>query len=434
MPKKSFLDSIEVKTPCSQSWSEMAGNEQVRFCSHCAKDVHNLSEMTRREARKIVAKSKGGICVQYIRRPDGRIQTANQKLYKIANRASRLAAGVFSASLSFSTAVYAQSSIAETELPTSAHSVHQIDETQQTDNALGAIEITVKDPNGAVIPNISVTVKNSKTNESQTLASNDEGFLQLKNIAAGTYEINAQGNFGFVSSRIEDVKITEGKTTSLDVQMEVGGAVTVGGAVAMVSYENPLVMAVYEEDIELVRELIRKGADVNARETDKMTALHAAVESGNVEIVRILLQTGAKVNARTDSRRTPLMMLDGDAKPELVNLLLKHGAKVTALDDGKSTVLINAANFNVPAEVLQILIGAGAKVDAQNNEGRTALMEAAYEENLEAVKTLLEAGAKVDLRDDEGKTALQLTDTEEIRKLLIAYGAVKETTDDNLNQ
>jgi hypothetical protein len=75
MPKKGFLDSIEVKTPCLQSWEEMRGNEQIRFCDHCAKDVNNLSEMTRKQARKIVAQSNGGICVRYIRRPDGRIQT-----------------------------------------------------------------------------------------------------------------------------------------------------------------------------------------------------------------------------------------------------------------------------------------------------------------------------------------------------------------------
>ena len=433
MSKKSFLDSIEVKTPCLQSWEEMAGNEQVRFCSHCAKDVHNLSEMTRREARKIVAKSSGGICVQYIRRPDGRIQTAGEKLYKIAGRASRLAAGVFSASISLSTAIYAQGSTAKTELPTVADAVQKIDEKSETDSATGAIEITVKDPNGAVIPNVSVTVINSKTNESQTLVSNDEGFLQLKNIVAGTYEINTEATAGFTNNKTENVTITDGKTTTLDVQLELDGrTATVGGAIAMVSYENPLIIAAYEEDIERVRQLIREGADVNARETDKMSALHAAVESGNVEIVRELLQAGAKVNARTDTRRTPLMMLDGDAKPELVNLLLKHGAKAGVVDDGKSTVLINAANFNASSEVLQILIGAGARVDAQNDEGRTALMEAAYEENLEAVKTLLEAGSNVDLSDKEGKTAFELSDTDEIKELLIAYGAVKKT-DDNPN-
>jgi hypothetical protein len=50
MSKKKVIDAIEVKSPCSESWDEMQGNDQVRFCSHCAKSVNNLSEMTRREA------------------------------------------------------------------------------------------------------------------------------------------------------------------------------------------------------------------------------------------------------------------------------------------------------------------------------------------------------------------------------------------------
>ncbi len=58
MSKKGFLDSIRVETPCLQSWSEMRGSDQIRFCDHCAEDIHNLSQMTGKQARKIVAQIK----------------------------------------------------------------------------------------------------------------------------------------------------------------------------------------------------------------------------------------------------------------------------------------------------------------------------------------------------------------------------------------
>lgn len=431
MSKKSFIDSIEVKNPCPQSWNEMVGGDEIRFCSHCAKDVHNLSKFTRREAKKLIAKSNGGICVQYVRRPDGRIQTAEQQLYKIVGRASRLAAGVFGASLSLSVAVSAQALYAKTELPSAADAVQKFDENSETktEGGAGAIEITVKDPQGALVPNVSVIVKNSKTDESQTLISNDEGFLQLQNTAAGIYEISTDAANGFSAAKYENVAITDGQTTALGVELAISGELmTMGGAIA-VSYENPLVQAATEDDLESVRQLIKEGADVNAKEEDKMTALHAAVENGNVEIVRELLQAGAKVNARAESRRTPLMMLDNDATPELVRVLITHGAKIDSSDDEKSTVLINAANFNASSEVLHMLIEYGAEIDSQNDDGRTALMEAAFAENFESVKAILEAGADINLRDKENKTAFNLTDSDEIKELLVSYGAVKETDD-----
>ncbi len=65
MPKRRFDEAIKVKSPCSESWEQMAGNEQVRFCSHCAKDVNDVSTMTRRDAMRLVRRSNGNLCVRY---------------------------------------------------------------------------------------------------------------------------------------------------------------------------------------------------------------------------------------------------------------------------------------------------------------------------------------------------------------------------------
>ena len=80
MSKKSLLDAVEVKSPCSQSWSEMRGNDRIRFCDHCAKDAHNLSRFTRKDARRLVKQSNGAICVRYVRRLDGRIERRKDEI------------------------------------------------------------------------------------------------------------------------------------------------------------------------------------------------------------------------------------------------------------------------------------------------------------------------------------------------------------------
>ncbi|MEP6924082.1 MAG: hypothetical protein ABI954_06435, partial [Pyrinomonadaceae bacterium] len=107
MPQKSLLDRVDVAQPCSENWNEMQGNETVRFCSHCAKNVHNLSAMTRKRARKIVADSNGNLCVRYFRRPDGRIETLKRQFVQLTRQIG-VAASVFGATLTLSTLTNAQ--------------------------------------------------------------------------------------------------------------------------------------------------------------------------------------------------------------------------------------------------------------------------------------------------------------------------------------
>ena len=95
MPKKSFIEAVEVKKPCSESWDEMTGNQKVRFCSHCSKSVNNISEMTRKEAMRLVRRSEGRLCVRYEVHPKTNAPIFSERLSQIA-RQTGVAAGVLS--------------------------------------------------------------------------------------------------------------------------------------------------------------------------------------------------------------------------------------------------------------------------------------------------------------------------------------------------
>jgi len=43
----------------------MRGGERRRYCSHCRKAVHNLSEMTAREMEGLLERVNGGLCATY---------------------------------------------------------------------------------------------------------------------------------------------------------------------------------------------------------------------------------------------------------------------------------------------------------------------------------------------------------------------------------
>lgn len=67
------LDNIRVATPCSADWSKMTGDERVRACGDCKKNVYNLSDMTRFEAEALIVEKEGKLCVRYFQRADGTI-------------------------------------------------------------------------------------------------------------------------------------------------------------------------------------------------------------------------------------------------------------------------------------------------------------------------------------------------------------------------
>ncbi len=71
--KLPVLDNIRVATPCTADWAKMSGDERVRACGDCKKNVYNLTEMTRDEAQALIIEKEGKLCVRYFQRKDGTI-------------------------------------------------------------------------------------------------------------------------------------------------------------------------------------------------------------------------------------------------------------------------------------------------------------------------------------------------------------------------
>lgn len=67
------LPNIRVASPCRADWNEMTGDDRVRACASCNKNVYNLSSMTRDEAEALIVAKEGRLCVRYFQRHDGTI-------------------------------------------------------------------------------------------------------------------------------------------------------------------------------------------------------------------------------------------------------------------------------------------------------------------------------------------------------------------------
>jgi hypothetical protein len=71
----SFLEEIEIASPCSADWAKMEGDDRVRFCKECRKNVYNISTLSRSAAEQLVRETEGVSCVRLYRRPDGTVIT-----------------------------------------------------------------------------------------------------------------------------------------------------------------------------------------------------------------------------------------------------------------------------------------------------------------------------------------------------------------------
>jgi Carboxypeptidase regulatory-like domain/TonB dependent receptor len=92
----------------------------------------------------------------------------------------------------------------------------------------------VKDTQGAVVVNATVTARNPDTNTTKSATTNDEGYYQIVNLPPGDYEVTVEAS-NFKKSVLPMVKLTVGQRADLDVALEVGQVsevVTVSGATA----------------------------------------------------------------------------------------------------------------------------------------------------------------------------------------------------------
>lgn len=87
-----LLDRIAIAAPCSARWSDMKGDDKVRFCGSCEKNVYDLSAMTRDEAEEKLQALESP-CVRFWRRTDGRVMTQDCPV-GVRRKRMRLAAAI----------------------------------------------------------------------------------------------------------------------------------------------------------------------------------------------------------------------------------------------------------------------------------------------------------------------------------------------------
>ncbi len=208
-------------------------------------------------------------------------------------------------------------------------------------------------------------------------------------------------------------------------------AVLISAGVPSFATSSPLADAAAKSDRATIRTLLKKHADVNAAQSDGMTALHWAAYLDDLETAKALVDAKANVGATNRYGVAPLSLACQNGNTTIVELLLEHGADPTTALRGGETVLMTAARTGKAGPV-NALLKRGAEVNAKERRGQTALMWAAADGHTEVVELLIKAGADIHATlADSGYTpyffAVREGRIDVVRTLLKAGAYVNET-------
>uniref|UniRef100_A0A673I0L9 Kinase D-interacting substrate of 220 kDa-like n=1 Tax=Sinocyclocheilus rhinocerous TaxID=307959 RepID=A0A673I0L9_9TELE len=170
--------------------------------------------------------------------------------------------------------------------------------------------------------------------------------------------------------------------------------------------QTPLMLASEQGSLEIVQELIRRGANVNLDDVDCWSALISAAKEGHVEVVKELLENSAYIEHRDMGGWTALTWASYKGRVEVATVLLETGANPNTTGQQYSVYPIIWAAGRGHAEIVKLLLEHGAKVNCSDKYGTTPLIWAARKGHYDCVMHLLENGADVDQEGANSMTAL----------------------------
>lgn len=221
-------------------------------------------------------------------------------------------------------------------------------------------------------------------------------------------------HFAAQSGRMEIMKILLEK--GADIEARAAGRVT------------PLYLAAVRGQVNAAALLLSNGAVVDVENRSGLTPLYAAAQRGDVPMVSCLLKAGANINHSGRNGWTPLHIAVQSGYSEIVEIMLENGADVHAVDLHGGWSVMHLAAQEGHSAMIEQLVSAGAMVNVAGARGETPLHVAVSNRRHATVAILLALDADVAFQDAQKRTALDFAESTGDSELLALFA--KEMTDE----
>lgn len=200
-------------------------------------------------------------------------------------------------------------------------------------------------------------------------------------------------------------------------------------------HKTPLNLALENNFFDILKILLKCGANINSTMQFGETSLHRATACNDTVKTRCLLDNKANTNSLDYENWSPLHWACYNYCYDTVIILLKYNANVNAkdncgsypihkcLDDYETSIKINLLINQNPKynkiKIVKELVSYGANVNIVDNIGRSPMY---FCSDLEIFNYLFENGANINFRSDNGNTPLHYAslngNLEIVKKLL----------------
>lgn len=199
------------------------------------------------------------------------------------------------------------------------------------------------------------------------------------------------------------------------------------------SGNTAIMIAIETNNVAMVNLLLEKGADPNAQNAKRKTAMQLAQKNGNQEIINAIKTfqyDDWKLRSDKFTQEALLYALDNDNQ-FIVSDFLKNGTKVNHIFEATGIPLLIQAIFSDSVHCSKLLLEKKADPNIFFDT-RPAITIAAMFGQYEICKMMLDAGADPNLPDGPLTTSLMFASKEghtKVVELLLAYGADKSLED-----
>lgn len=171
------------------------------------------------------------------------------------------------------------------------------------------------------------------------------------------------------------------------------------------------------ERAQLIRLMIKKGANVNHPDKHQLTPIHKAVINDRSECVDALIEGNVDPNVVFMGERALSIAARQNRDKILKKLLDYPQTKTDVKNETGGTILHFAAAGMIDSpECVDLLIKAGLDMNIQDQRGNTPLMVACFFNKPRIVKSLVAAHADATIKNKEGKDAAALCDDRDVQE------------------